>query len=74
MKLSASVTAAALFTVVVTTSGFAQQQKPPRAKPAATQQGGYCAKGYERCVLDGIKLGYSAPDAGGFCTRQCAGG
>jgi hypothetical protein len=74
MKLSASVTVAALFTALVSTSGFAQQQKPPRAKPAATQQGGACAKGYERCVLDGIRLGYSAPDAGGYCTRICAGG
>jgi hypothetical protein len=51
------------------TSAFAQQQKPP--KPTATQTG--CPNGYDRCVKGGMKMGYSASEAGGYCTRRCGG-
>jgi hypothetical protein len=48
-----------------------QQQKRPQ--PAATQPGGVCANGYDRCVRGGIRMGYSASEAGAFCTRRCGG-
>jgi hypothetical protein len=61
-----------MLTVLIgSTSAFAQQAKPP--KPAATQQGGVCANGYERCVKGGVRMGYSHTEAGAFCTRKCGG-
>jgi hypothetical protein len=60
-----------LTVLIVDSSAFAQQQqKPP--KPAATTQTG-CPNGYDRCVKGGMKMGYSASEAGGYCTRRCGG-
>jgi hypothetical protein len=59
-----------LTVLIVGTSAFAQQQqKPP--KSAATQTG--CPNGYDRCVRGGMKMGYSATEAGNYCTRRCGG-
>jgi hypothetical protein len=50
-----------LAVLIGSTSAFAQQQqKPP--KSAATQTG--CPNGYDRCVKGGMKMGYSASEAG----------
>jgi hypothetical protein len=63
---------AAILTVLIgSANAFAQQQKAE--KPAAIQPGGACANGYERCVKGGIRMGYSATEAGSFCTRRCGG-
>jgi hypothetical protein len=51
------------------TTAFAQQQKPPKSGQQVTG----CPSGYDRCVKGGMRMGYSASEAGGYCTRKCGG-
>ena len=57
-----------ILTLFIWSSDVLAQQQPARGK---TQPGGVCANGYERCVKRGMRMGYSATEAGAFCTRRC---